>query len=59
MKLMEQLKQTLKREQYLSKTFKAYRAWVETFLRFHKEVAGSWRHSYKIVLQQFSLYFAG
>ena len=44
MKLIEQLEQTVKRKQYSPKTFKAYRAWVEKHLHFHKEVAGKWRH---------------
>ena len=44
MKLLDRMRMTMMRKQYSPATIKAYLGWVERFLRFHKEIAGEWRH---------------
>ena len=43
-KLLDRMREKLRVLHYAWKTEKSYVAWVEKFLRFHKERSGAWRH---------------
>ena len=43
-KLLDQMRDKLRVLHYAWKTEKSYVAWVERFLRFHKDRSGTWRH---------------
>jgi Phage integrase, N-terminal SAM-like domain len=43
-KLLDKMRDKLRVLHYAWKTEKSYVAWVERFLRFHKERSGTWRH---------------
>ena len=43
-KLLDQMRDKLRVLHYAWETEKSYLAWVERFLRFHKERSGVWRH---------------
>jgi len=43
-KLLDQLREVMRVKHYSLRTEEAYGQWVRRFLKFHRDVAGAWRH---------------
>ncbi len=43
-KLLDQLREVMRVKHYSLRTEEAYGQWVRRFLKFHRDVAGTWRH---------------
>lgn len=48
MKVLERVVVACQRRRFARGTTRAYRGWVEQFLRYHRDVAGSWVHPDKL-----------